>query len=375
LKLRILIVDDEIKSVEPLQAELKKLPETDVFIVGFDTVDKAIEDHEPHIVVLDLAKGTPADQDAPGLGTYEHIWQKKFCPLVFYTAVPELLGEEDLRLKHPFVKTEKKGSGSEERVINHIRGFERHVSALDETSKEIRRALNRALKEVAPRVFKNVIGEAEISDALIRSARRRLAAGMDEELSSGGPNLRSWEHYLCPPIITRHLLTGDILRERSGQRDDPSHYAVVLTPSCDLVSGNGRKPKVEKVLVAKCATVVRLLEDLNLDVKTKKERCRERLLPMLRQGYGNSCLPLPELPGEFPTMAVDFRRLELIELGAIGDGRKEYVRVASVDNPFRELVAWAYILNAARLGLPDRDFDSWVEEIIAALPDTAKKGE
>ena len=51
MKLRILIVDDEIKSVEPLQAELKKLPETDVFIVGFDTVDKAIEDHEPHIVV------------------------------------------------------------------------------------------------------------------------------------------------------------------------------------------------------------------------------------------------------------------------------------------------------------------------------------
>lgn len=72
-------------------------------------------------------------------------------------------------------------------------------------------------------------------------------------------------------------------------------------------------------------------------------------------------------------MAVDFRKLELIELGAIGDGDKEYLRVASVDNPFRELVAWAYILNAARLGLPDRDFDSWVEEIIAALPDAAKK--
>ena len=178
---------------------------------------------------------------------------------------------------------------------------------------------------------------------------------------------------MCPPTISGHLLTGDILRERAGHPEDASHYAVVLTPSCDLVSDKERKPKVGKVLVAKCATVERLLEDLNLNVKTKRERCKERLLPMLRQGYGNSCLPLPGLPGEFPAMAVDFRKLELIELGAIGDGDKEYLRVASVDNPFRELVAWAYILNAARLGLPDRDFDSWVEEIIAALPDAAKK--
>jgi len=74
-------------------------------------------------------------------------------------------------------------------------------------------------------------------------------------------------------------------------------------------------------------------------------------------------------------MVADFRRLELINISQIGDGETEYVRVASVDNPFRELVAWAYILCAARPGLPDRDFDAWVEEVVLALPEPERKPE
>jgi CTP synthase len=366
VKLRILIVDDEIKSVEPLHAELKKLPDTDTKIVGFDGVDEAIDALQPHIIILDLAKGSPAEKDDPGLQIYERIWDKKFCPIVFYTAVPELLGD-DPRLQHPFVKKEKKGSGSEERVIGHVRSFSGHVSALDAVNGEIRVALNRTLKEVAPRVFANVKGEVESQDMLTRMARRRVAATMDEKLSTGGPALKSWEHYLRPPIVTAHSLTGDIIRKRDSDPRDPTSYAVVLTPSCDLATGPKRRAKVKHVLVAHCQGVQRLLQELNPADRDNVEERKKRLRLILTQGHGHSCLPLPAFPEEFPPMVADFRDLGLVSLTDIGSGAP-YIRIASVDNPFRELVAWAYVLNAARPGLPDRDFDSWVDEIVAALP-------
>lgn len=372
LGLRILIVDDEPKSVEPLRAELHKTPNTTVYVVGFKEFHEAIEKLAPQIIVLDLAQGSPAEKNAPGVGTFKEIWHKRFCPLVVYTAVPELLGEEPT-LAHPFVKLQKKGSGSEERVIQHIREFAPHLTALDEAGTEVAVALNRALRDVAPRIFENVKEPNQRKEMLVRSARRRVAAAMDKELSTGGPNLRSWEHYLCPPTTTDHLLTGDIIKNRKGDPRDPTQYSVVLTPSCDLVVDERRKPKVDRVLVARCTKVDRLLEDLGLGINTNREKCKDRLLPMLTQGHGSSSLPLPSLPGEFPTMAADFRELALISLKDIGVADEPYVRVASVDNPFRELVAWAYIMNAARPGLPDRDFGSWADEIVAALPKSGAK--
>jgi CheY-like chemotaxis protein len=372
LGLRILVVDDEPTSVQPLCAELGKSHNTTVTVVGFDDFQNAIERFAPQIIVLDLARGSAADKDAPGIQTFEDIWQKRFCPLVVYTAVPDLLGDEP-RLTHPFIKLQKKGSGSEERVIEHIREFGPHLSALDEAGAEVGLALNRALKDVARRIFDNVKEPGQRKEMLVRSARRRVAAAMDKELSTGGPNLRSWEHYLCPPTNAAHLLTGDLIKKTDGRPEDPSQYAIVLTPSCDLVVSEHRKPKVEKVLVAMCTTVARLLDDLGLAITTKPERIREGLLPILTQGHGGSSFPLPGLPGEFPAMAADFRNLELIGINDIGDAKRPWIRIASVDNPFRELVAWAYITNAARPGLPERDFGEWADEIIAGLPRPATK--
>jgi hypothetical protein len=39
------------------------------------------------------------------------------------------------------------------------------------------------------------------------------------------------------------------------------------------------------------------------------------------------------------------------------------MRVASVDSPFREQIAWAFVQIAGRPALPDRDLESWVQEI------------
>lgn len=371
MALRILIVDDEPKSVQPLDAELRKLQNTETRIVGFDEFPKALEDFTPNVIVLDLARGSPAEKDFAGMNTFDGIWHRTFCPLVVYTAVPELLSAEERR-NHPFIKLEPKGSGSEERVLDRIREFGPHLSALDEAGKVIARALNQALRDVAPRIFETEDDEGVRKEMLVRSARRRVAAAMDKELSSGGPNLRSWEHYLCPPTTREHLFTGDIIRKRTANPSDPSAYALVLTPSCDLVTNGKRRAKVANVLVARCKDVQRLLEELAPGDRQDTQERNKKLRAILTRGHGQSCIPIPSLPHEFPPMAADFRVLELIELSQIIEEDKDYVRVASVDSPFRELVAWAYVSCAARPGLPDRDYDSWVEEVVTALKEPEK---
>jgi CTP synthase len=372
--IRILLVDDRPDSVASLDAEVhKQFPDASSRVVDFDAAEEEIESYYPDVVVLDLAQGLVAEGNNPGLGTRDYIWNKRFCPIVFYTAFPDLL-KDDQRLNHPLIKVVTKGTGSEIKVIAYIRELEPGVSAISQASKEIHWALTRALREVAARVFDCTKDTEHIPDTLTRSARRRVAARMDEDLSTRGPNLKSWEQYLCPPT-SEHLLTGDVIWKRDGNRGDPSSYRIVLTPSCDLVADGKRQPKAEKVLAATCSSVERLLSEVGLESTSRRDKWKEKLLPLLRQGHGYSCLPVPELPGEFPTMAADFRRLELININQIGNSNKEYVRIASVDSPFRELVAWAYVLNAARPGMPERDFESWVEEIVTAVPVPEKKPE
>ena len=87
---------------------------------------------------------------------------------------------------------------------------------------------------------------------------------------------------------------------------------------------------------------------------------------ILTQGYYQGIVPLPRLEGRIPTLAADLRKLALIPIASIGSAQTEYLRIASIDSPFRELVSWAYLHIACRPGLPDRDCDSWGEEIIAS---------
>jgi CheY-like chemotaxis protein len=361
---RILLIDDQPENVAALRAELiDNLPGCVCEVIGFEDANERIESHDPHVIVLDLLQGVGADAEAVGLQTRTYIWEKKFCPLVLYTAAADLM-DEDANKNHPFMCVIRKGANSEREVLARIQQYEPHIATLELVAKEIRWTMNGVLREIAPRIFERVADDPGRRDALTRSARRRVAAKMDEALSIGGANLKSWGFYLCPPVAA-HPLTGDVLRKRDGNKADPTAYSVILTPSCDLASDGARAPKVSEVLVSRCKPANRLLQDLNLQTWANKHK--DKLLALLRQGYAQSCLPLPALPGEFPAMVADFRSLELIAYDQIGEADKDYIRIASVDNPLRELTAWAYLSSAARPALPERDFDAWADEIVTAL--------
>ncbi len=349
----ILIIEDENASVQSVCDLIdSQLPDSTVELVEFEMTEQSIQSFRPDIIILDIARGNLSEQDYAGRDAYAFIWRNRFCPIIVYSADPCLLETDE----HEFVKKVKKGSGSEHNVLQGIQEFLPHIEALRATESEIRQRLSEAMREVAPHAFETYSDHTDRQDALLRAGRRRVAAMMDEPAE--GSNLAAWECYLHPPV-SKDTLLGDILKDKDGSTTEPTAFRVVLTPSCDLA----RIPKVRNVLVAKCCPMDEALKSVGLDPNSSVSTIRRQLLSA---GYAQSLIPLPPLPGMFPPMAADLRDLELVPIGCIGDD-KRFQREASLDSPFREMVAWAYMQTACRPGLPERDLDTWAQEIRDAV--------
>lgn len=368
--LRVLFIEDDPPVIDGIKKALEKQGLAECCVVEeLDRAEEALESFAPDVVVLDIFRGRVADGDTAGLAVLEWIWERHFCPIVVYSASPGDVA--DKVPQHPLICSIQKGSGGDEKVLRHIDEFTPHVKALKAVNRDVRQRLRLVLRHVASFAFAAGVPNAKVNDFLVRSARRRVAAMADEALEADATPLASWEHYVFPPL-PGHLLTGDLICRKDAPKDNPSSFAVVLTPSCDLAHGEGRKPKVSKALVAHCSDVKIVCQEVRVEAPAK---LRERLPAFLSRGFGTLCVPLPALPNIFPAMAVVLRNLELIELKRIGDGDEfEYIRIASVDSPFREMIAWAYMQVAGRPGLPERDFGAWTEEIIQALSRQGKEG-
>ena len=365
--MRLLFIDDEPKSVEPVISNLKTDGSISTCqIDNFSQVEETMDRFNPDVVILDLvAGGFSSEPKAPGVDVYDQIWKNRFCPIIVYSAHPELI--EETKEKHPFVSCIKKGSRSVSKLKAKIEEMRPHVVSLHEAEKHILKEFALALREVAPYAFKAFTDSTKRSDAIQRSGRRRVAALMDD-LSRHGEKLASWEKYLCPPVSADPKL-GDVLRKADGSATDSSSFRIVLTPSCDMVSSPGRSPKVENVLVACCIPIKEGLQKVGAEISAspsiKKDAKKNLSKTVLSQGYFKTIIPFPALPDRIPSMAAYLQKLELIPLNNIGLESKPYLRIASIDSPFREMISWAYMQNACRPGLPDRDLEAWCEEIIA----------
>ena len=363
--LKLLFIEDDQESIKPVLNFIEKKKENvSCEVSEFESAKDRIASFRPDIVVLDLLVGStlPEDKSPEGFKTRDFIWSQHFCPIVIYSARSGIYDEE--YESHPFVKSIQKRRDTEQKVLDAICELLPHVDALKEAESDIRNSFSCAMRDVAPYAFEAFADTDKRMETIKRSGRRRLAALMDE-LSLDGTTLASWEQYLCPPVCDSTQL-GDILRKVDEANDDPASFRVVLTPSCDLVSSGNRDPKVSNVLVAKCCSMKDGLDRTswkNMGIR----KLEDRLPSTLTQGYFESVIPFPELKNRIPTMAVDLRDLELIPVNDINVSDGPFCRVASVDSPFRELIAWAYMQTAGRPGLPDRDSASWTEEIIATL--------
>lgn len=366
----LLFVEDDRDTIEPVLELVMEEPGMEAEVCEFDGATERIKSIQPDVVVLDLLIRSGADP--VGLDVRQFVWDSRFCPIVVYSARPDLHDERHER--HPFVKSVQKGSGSHQEVMEALREFIPHVDVLKQTEEDVRQSFASVMRDVAPHAVEE--DRSRWGDTVKRSGLRRVAALMDNR-ASDATGLAAWEQYLWPPI-SEDLELGDILRCTAGDPESPESFRIVLTPSCDMVATGNRSPKTANILVAKCCNMRSGLERTSL--KQRLDRKASDLRSHLRSqlltpGSLGGFVAFPKLSGRVPTMMANMRDLDLIPFDDVSDREDtRFVRVASISSPFRESLAWAYLQSAARPGVPDRDTTSWAREITDSLGGTGDKG-
>ena len=367
---RILIVEDDAITIASLKGAFNRLlGEVEVFSSGFATAIDTIAETQPDAVVLDIYEDQVEGHSVEAIEpTRRHIWEEHFCPMVYHSAhdMPAHLRED-----HPFVRYEPKLPGSQERVVGHIKSFAQEISGLRAIRHELARRAGEALRHVSRLIWKPGKPAAEQTDQFLRVARRRMAAALDYALDHE-KLIQPWEQYIFPPIGL-DLLTGDLIHASSANASDFASYRLVLSPSCDLV--RGRAKTLVNVLVAECVSVNEFLAKAGINPeKFKKPDHRAKLLLELSKDQVAGLVVMPKFPDVLPLMAVNLKNLSLVpytEIATARDQPKAFFRIASVDSPFRERLAWAYLQVAGRPGVPEVDREALADSISQALTPSA----
>lgn len=366
-KLTVLMIDDDQAISEVVKDALsQRFP--DAIFVYHQQFDAAVmEQVKPGIVILDLYEGNTASGKNAGAPLWKLIMSKHFIPVVIFTGGEATL-DPPLPEKHPFVELVSKGSGKETAVMDVIARFLPRASDLKALYAELDAIIHTTLAESPEETWTAMSDDVARARVLVRGVRRRIAARMDLSALADGETLCAWEQFVIPPIESQ-LLCADLIRKADGSATDAASYRLVLTPSCDLVPRGG-KAKVSDVLVAPCVKMdecLRTIEITKERVSKERSACEKELRSRLTQPHIAGYVPLPAHPAHLPHMAATLRKLELIplsDIAAVGETGKRFIRVASIDSPFREQIAFAYGQFATRFGMPDRDISAWAKELL-----------
>jgi hypothetical protein len=369
---RVLVVDDQqaddIKEmIEGTRVLGEQAPIEVETCEAFDDAYPVLDYKRIDLIVLDL-KDDARDSDSTGQlageRVFDEIKRKIFIPVIFYTGLPHKVEE----LKNPFVKVLTRGGADQIRTaIQEI--FSTQIPQLLRHLEEEKRSymwdtlLNHTnVLEGADQEEAAFLLARRLANVLESSSVRRFLAGSGASGGVDSAGIHPVEMYIYPPVEP-DLLAGDIIK--CGE-DANTEYWVILTPSCDLVSG---RAKAEQVLLAKCLP----LENFStvVDFKREPDRYLKELESLIRNrsGRGRQEFRYHFLPGTSFLLGflVDFQNL--IQLPFENDGEElKNSRICSLDNPFAEALTAQFIRYYSRLGTPDLDVDKVIRTTF--LPNT-----
>ena len=405
--MRVLIIDDDERVRQALQETLEERDGWKVQGQGFQNLPQALAEYRPDAVVLDLVEGdVTEDDDIAGNQSFGEIRSNWFCPVIVYS---EHQGLEDF--SHAFVEIIPKGRGSDLAVLKSLQRFTAVAQVIGGVHRDFDKRIRQALHDSVPKLHAQLGTAGDQADGatvLPRAVRRLVAARMDADAAGDG-RLKAWERFVIPPL-GGHLYSADLLRREDADWTDPEAFRLVLTPSCDLVRHGGEDPKATRVLVAQCEPLTELGNVKVSAVTRLSNKNKNKVKSMLTEGVVDGLLPIPRFAGHVPSMAANLKRLALIEWDSIQLEEREvpateetavaglaelavadepeapeppavadepvaadgaapvdepiYVRAASTDSPFRELVVWAYLRVTGRPGAPVFDVDGWLDDIL-----------
>lgn len=365
--MNILFVDDNEISISSARDYLEEKGH-DCAYSDFNSFDT--NQYEYDIIVIDMMNGSSTDdpQGSAGNNMIQKIWDSCFCPIIIYSANPDLCQKSE----HPFIGKVTKKAGAEQCVEDEISKFFTYLCQRKELKEYIDDVINNTLRDTAPTIFKS---ETRIEDEniFLRMLRRRIAVAMDNGVNDE-LMLSPCEQYIYP-CINDDWLQGDVIQNNT----DKSYY-LVLTPSCDLVKRDG-KIKTRSILCAKCKLYnkscilpyLKVEKDNDCEMctsdhcSTKHNSCAERkkekfaqhktkaFVSMLNSGIVGKYFVLPGLDSIMPDLLADLKNLSVISPNEMDN----YDRIVSIDSPFREQLSWVFVSVAGRPGMPDRDFETW----------------
>lgn len=359
--MNVLIIDDQEESVKGIK-DFCEEKSWDVKVINFDNVYEQIVKVNPDIIILDWRED--ADNMDVGSDILDNIWMNGFRPTVVFSANAPVISIEDKLSKSKLLKLIPKGD--EEPVIEYLKKNEKFVTALSDYRTEIGNAMIDVLNAVPVFHKEDYPGDDVVKYIL----SKRTASFFDVQY--GESLAPAWVQYTYPPIVGS-LCVCDILRSVSKDKNysikgDPAEYKLVLTPSCDMVPG---RAKVSHVLCASCFGKEKF-HNIPL-IAEPKDKNVDKVGNNLNLGYNNQQFNLVALPGfsdVLPYMTADLKVIELVDLSKIAlsedqiDEETEYVRVVTIESPFREQIVWAHMQNSCRPGVPERNTRLWAKEIL-----------
>lgn len=341
--MNLLIVEDEKDKYNDIAKALKR--DRNIYILPqCDFDDKVFEIYKIDLVVLDLnsSNGISGDTDA-GDKIIKKIYQHSFIPIIIHSAFAAEY--ENPYKDNFFISTVNKGPDSIANLKKEVKKYSPFVNNRSMISDAIDFNIGEIYRTTYEKMVKNTTikqnGNPELFTNLIK---RRLAVSIDA--STDNKPINAWEIYLYPCLGERYL-TGDILRRKKAKKDDPASYKIILSPSCDLQTGEGRT-HIQNVKVASFKNICDYCKKSELKSKKLRDTSPERFVFFHK------------LEGEFPHMLCDFKELEIVDFD---DLDKKFERIVSIDSPFREAIVWADITVNGRPGLPDRNCENWLASI------------
>lgn len=360
-RMKVLIVDDIEDSVKGI-IDYCEEKNWECQLSNFDETYKNVLVFDPDIIILDWCDD--AEKTDVGNSILDHIWNICFRPIIIFSANAAIINIDEKLKESSLVKIIPKGD--EQLVIDFLDPIEKFVEALYAYRKDMGKAVISSLNSIE--LMKR---EDEFKDKAVGYVlSKRTSAFFDREYI--GVLSPSWVQYLCPPV-NDSLCVCDIIRMVSEETNlsvigSPEEYCMILTPSCDMNSENGRMPKVSHVLCAHCYPK-ELFHGMELK-DTPKEKNIKSVVSKLNLGYSDARVAIPGLSNIIPYMTADMKKLELISINSISLNNSQisentrYVRVASICSPFREQIVWAYLQTSCRPGVPDRNSELWAKEIL-----------
>ena len=367
---RVLVVDDELEvgtTISELLESYVSASDPRPIITRFEpSFDKAIElllSETFDILVLDIrdeSSHTPSDE--AGIVVFDEIRGRRFIPIIFYTALPDV----SVNISNaPFVQTVSKIAvdpvadleGAIENVISS--GLPRLLQSVSNHLADVERAF---MVDFVEHNWPDLIDRPEDIAYLLS---RRLAVSFEEGSESlaqelgqaDGTTLEDVIHptryYVQPPNSSYRM--GDLLATpKSTEEDaDTGRLYVVLTPSCDLVLRSGRM-KADRVVLSQCLALdsFKAYQDWKSAPSSNNEELLRRLLTSRPKGQEDRYFYLPAA-WNVPDSVVDLQSVTSIQWEEL----ENYGKIALLDSPFAEALSYQFNRYIGRVGMPDLDID------------------